>query len=177
MSALYGIMGSFATADELVTALNRAQQAGMREYETFTPYPVEGLNPSERKTGPRSPVARAMAIAALCCSSGAFALQEWATHDYPLNIGGRPLNSWPAFIPITFELTVLGTALTGIITFFVLAGFPRLDHPVFGVPEFRRASQDRFFLLWRTDSKKDRPEVAREFFARAGAETVAEVEA
>jgi hypothetical protein len=160
----------------LVAALERAKAAGMRQWETFTPYPVDGLNPPEVKTGPRSPVARAMAIAAVGFSSGAFALQEWAAHDYPLNIGGRPLNSWPAFLPITFELTVLGTALTGILTFLILAGFPRLDHPVFNVPEFRRASQDRFFLLWRTDEGPDQPEAARQFFTRAGAETVAEVE-
>jgi hypothetical protein len=175
MSARYGIMGSFVTADQLRTAVERAQAAGMREWETFTPYPVDGLNPPAAKSGPRSPVARAMAIAAVCCSTGAFALQEWATHDYPLNVGGRPLSSWPSFIPITFELTVLGTALTGVIAFLVLAGFPRLDHPVFGVPEFRRASQDRFFLLWRTATGQDEEE-ARSFFEKVEAETVAEVE-
>ena len=175
MSAPYGIMGSFVTADELCAAVERAKQAGMRDWETFTPYPVDGLNPPEVKTGPRSPVARAMAIAAVCCSSCAFGLQEWATHDYPLNVGGRPLSSWPAFIPITFELTVLGTALTGVVTFLILAGFPRLHHPVFGVPEFRRASQDRFFLLWRTASEPDET-AATTFFDRAGAETVAEVQ-
>jgi hypothetical protein len=175
VSARYGIIGAFVTADELRTAVGRAKAAGMREWETFTPYPVDGLKPPEAKTGPCSPVARAMAIAAVCCSTGAFALQEWAAHDYPLNVGGRPLNSWPAFIPITFELTVLGTALTGVITFLILAGFPRLDHPVFSVPEFRRASQDRFFLLWRTASGQDEAE-ARNFFAQARAETTAEVE-
>ena len=176
MSATYGIMGSFVTAEQLCAAVDRAKAAGMRDWETFTPYSVDGLSAPEATTGARSPVARAMAIAAACCAAGAFALQEWAAHDYPLNVGGRPMNSWPAFLPITFELTVLGTALTGVITFLVLAGFPRLDHPVFAVAEFRRASQDRFFLLWRTAADGDKAE-ARTFFQQAKAETVAEVEA
>lgn len=174
MSAPLGIMGTYVTAEQLQDAVNGGRQAGMRDWETFTPYPVEGVSPPGRRSGARSPVARAMALAALGCSAGAFALQEWATHDYPLNVGGRPLNSWPAFLPITFELTVLGTALTGVITLLVLAGFPRLDHPVFAVPGFRRASQDRFFLLWRTAGDQDRADAQR-FFAGTDAESVAEV--
>src|SRR5437868_1055242 len=66
--------------------------------------------------------------------------------SYPLNIGGRPIHSWPAFIPITFELTVLAAALTAFIAVFVVSGLPRLHHPLFGLPQFERASQDRFFL-------------------------------
>ena len=185
MSALYGIMGSFVTADELRSAVERGRECGMSDWETFTPYPVEGVVPPRGKPGQRSPIARAMAIAALLCSSGAILLEEYAAHDYPLNVGGRPLNSWPAFLPITFELTILGTALTGVATFFFLAGFPRLHHPVFGVPAFRRASQDRFFLLWRTTEARwsatsgragaEESAQAREFFARAGAATIDEV--
>jgi len=171
----YGIIGSFVSADELRAAVGAARSSGLGDWETFTPYPVEGVEPPERKAsaGRRSPVARAMAIAAVLCSSGAFALQEWGAHDYPLDVGGRPLNSWPAFIPITFELTVLGTALTGVVTFLILAGFPRLHHPVFSVPEFRRATQDRFFLLLRSSDLA----AAKQFFAQVGAETIDEVEA
>jgi hypothetical protein len=174
MNPIYGVMGSFATAEALRAAVERGRECGMSRWETFTPYPVEGVTPPHRP-GLRSPIARAMGIAALLCSAGAFFLQEYAAHDYPLNVGGRPLHSWPAFVPITFELTILGTALTGVMTFFVLAGFPRLHHPVFGVPEFRRASQDRFFLLWRTAEPEFESAQAREFLARAGAITIDEV--
>jgi hypothetical protein len=175
MNSIYGLMGSFGTAESLVAAVAAGRECGMKDWETFTPYAVPDAAPPEPARRLGSPVAFAMAIAAVVCSSGAFWLQEYAAHDYAVDVGGRPLNSWPAFIPITFELTILGTALTGVITMLLLAGFPRLHHPVFAVPAFRRASQDRFFLLWRTNGSEVEPQRAKDFFARMGALSVDEV--
>jgi len=145
----YGLMAEFSSREIFVAATERARAAGYTRVETFMPFPVEEV--ATLPPGRFSPVAIAMGIGGLASGLGAFFLQEYAAHDYPLDVGGRPLNSWPAFIPITFELTVLGAALTGVLTFFILAGFPRLEHPVFGDPRFRRASQDRFFLCLRGD--------------------------
>ena len=116
-----------------------------------------------------------MLLAGAAGASGGFFMQWFAARDYPLNVGGRPLNSWPAFIPITFELTVLTAALAGVIAFFWLAGFPRLHHPVFSDPRFKRASQDRFFICIRADDPLYGSDIVRRTLADAQAESVAEV--
>jgi hypothetical protein len=118
-----------------------------------------------------------MAIGGIVSGLTAFFLQSYAAHDYPLNVGGRPINSWPSFVPITFELTVLGAALSGLFTFFWLAGFPRLDHPVFGDPRFIRASSDRFFLCIRADDPLFAATDPQRFLAGLDPESVAEVPA
>jgi len=147
MSA-YGIMAEFSDPRRFAAAVAQARESGYTQVETYMPYGVEGV--AELPPGQRSPVPLAMLIGGLLSGLGAFFLQLYAAYDYPVNVGGRPLNSWPAFIPITFELTVLGSAITGLATFFIVVGFPRLEHPVFNHPRFDRASQDRFFLLVRS---------------------------
>ena len=141
--------------------------------EAYTPYPVE----AEAQPGETTPIAWIMLLAGAIGASGGFYLQWFAAHDYPLNIGGRPLNSWPSFIPITFELTVLTAALVGVFAFFCLAGFPRLHHPVFSDPRFKRASQDRFFICLRSDDPLYTDEKVRRTLAEAQPESVAEVRA
>jgi hypothetical protein len=174
MNASYGIMAEFSSPENFTAALRRVREAGCTKIEVFMPFAVEEaleLLPRRRT----SPVARAMALGGLISGAGAYFMQFYATHDYPIDVGGRPLNSWPSFVPITFELTVLGAALTGVFSFFVLAGFPRLEHPVFSDPRFGRASQDRFFICLRSDDPRfDRDQGAR-LLAESGAESVAEV--
>jgi len=166
-------MASFASPDAFADAVRRARDAGYTRCETYLPFALpEAL---ESPSSPPSPVPKAMAIGGTLSGLGAFFMQYYATHDYALNIGGRPLNSWPSFVPITFELTVLGSALCGLLTFFWVAGFPRLDHPVFNDPRFIRASQDRFFLCIRSDDPRYAHSETRRFLAGLGAESVAEV--
>lgn len=169
----YGFSAEFASADQLKNALRQIRVAGYTHIEAFTPYPVDGLG--EWLPGGPTPMARIMAIAAMVGAGGGYFLQWFAARDFPLNVGGRPLHSWPAFIPITFELTVLTTALVGVVAFLWIAGLPRLDHPLFGDPRFRRASEDRFFLCVRTDDPVFEEGFVRRVFTDAAAESVEEV--
>jgi hypothetical protein len=169
----YGVMACFASPEKFAAAMQRTKAAGYTRCETYLPYALpEGI---EFSADARSPVPKAMLLGGLFSGLTAFFLQFYATHDYPLNVGGRPLNSWPSFVPITFELTVLGATLCGIITFLWVAGFPRLDHPVFSDPRFIRASTDRFFLCIRSDDPLFAAEATRQFLTRLDAESVAEV--
>lgn len=139
------LLAEFPTAASLLAAAARLHAAGYRHTDAYTPFPVEGL--SEALGLPRSYVPLGTLLGGLIGAAGGYFMCWYANViNYPLNIGGRPHNSWPAWIPLTFELGVLGAALTGTIVMLVANGLPRLHHPVFDVPGFERASQDRFFL-------------------------------
>jgi len=166
-------MACFASPPAFAEAVRRAREAGYTRCETYLPFALPETR--ELPSAGTSPVAKAMAIGGVLSGLGAFSMQYYATHEYALNVGGRPLNSWPSFVPITFELTVLGAALSGLLTFFWIAGFPRLDHPVFNDPRFIRASQDRFFLCIRSDDPQYSADETERFLAGLGAESVAEV--
>ena len=144
---IHGLAAAFAGPEEFLTALRRVRAAGYTQVETYTPFPLEELG--ELLPGGPTPVNWIMFAAAMIGAFGGYFLQWYATHDFPINVGGRPLTSWPAFIPATFELTVLTSAVVGAISFFLLARLPRLHHPMFSVREFTRASQDRFFICLR----------------------------
>jgi hypothetical protein len=169
----YGIMADFSSEDTFLAALGSVRREGHTRVETFTPYGVEG----EESVTPRrrSPVAPIMLAAAITGGLSAYFMQWYATRDYWLNVGGRPVYSWPSFIPVTFELTVLSAALAGAAGMLWLAGLPRLDHPVFSDPRFRRASQDRFFICIRADEPGYTAKAARESLLRAKPESVEEV--
>jgi hypothetical protein len=169
----YGIMADFASEKAFLAALASVRRDGHRSVETFTPYGVEG----EESIAPRrpSPVAAIMLVAGVIGGVSAFFMQWYAARDYWLNVGGRPVNSWPSFIPVTFELTVLSAALTGAASMLFLAGLPRLDHPVFSDPRFQRASQDRFFICIRADEPGYTPAAARGSLLSAKPESVEEV--
>jgi hypothetical protein len=167
-------MAEFAEPAVFAAAVRRMRAAGYSRLEAYMPFAVEGVAEDIVGRG-RSPVARAMLIGGVLSGLSAYGMEYFATHVYPLNVGGRPLHSWPAFVPITFELTVLGAALTGLATFFWLAGFPRLDHPVFADARFARASQDRFFLCIRADERRGADAEARALLVAAGALSVEEV--
>jgi len=146
---LYGLLAEFESAERLVDAVARAYlEPHLAVVEAYSPFPIEGLAEALSPRANRVPLA--VLLGAVAGGLGTYAL-EWysAVFDYPLNIGGRPFASWPAFLPPAIEMTVLGASLAGVIAMLIGNGLPRLHHPLFGVPAFERASNDRFFLLLR----------------------------
>src|ERR1700741_3478264 len=152
-SHIYGVLAEFATPEQLLEAVKKVREAGYRHIDAFTPFPVEGLY--EAMGLKRNNVPLITLLGGLAGGIGGFGFQYWVnTLAYPMNIGGRPLNSWPAFIPITFELTVLGAALCAVFGMLALNGLPTPDHPVFTVERFALASKDRFSLVVKKRDKK-----------------------
>lgn len=144
-SGLYGLLAEFATADALLAAVRQAREKGYRHVEAYSPFAIDGLGDAVGL--PRNRVPLIALLGGIVGGLGTYFLQWYAAViDYPLNIGGRPLNSWPTFIPPTFELTILGAATAAVIGMLTLNGLPRLRHPLFGVPEFDLATRNRFFL-------------------------------
>lgn len=163
----FGLMAEFETAEQVLAATRRAREAGYRDMDAYTPYPVEGL--ASELGLRRTSVPFVVLMAGLIGAAAGFFMQFWTMAvDYPFNVGGRPNNSWPAFIPITFEVMVLVAGLAALLGMFFLNGLPRPHHPVFNVPRFDRASQDRFFLcIEATDANFDATRT-REFLASLG---------
>ena len=159
---IYGLMAEFDTPEDLLAAAKRAHAQGYRRMDAYTPFPVEGL--SEAIGFHHTWLPLLVLIAGILGAIVGFASQYYATViDYPLNVGGRPLNSWPSYIPITFEVTILFAALTAVVGMIALNRLPMPYHPVFNVPRFALASRDRFFLcIEATDSLFDR-EATRRF--------------
>lgn len=173
--ALYGIVAEFDTPEELVTAASAAREAGYKKMDAFTPFPIEGLSSAIGFKDKFIPII--MLIAAIFGMTWGIALQFYGLGvSYPLNIGGRPLWSWPMFIPITFEATILTCAWTGGIMMFALNGLPQPYHPVFNTPNFDRASTDKFFLL--IEAKDDRFDAVetKSFLQGLGTERVNEIQ-
>lgn len=172
---IYGLMAEFDTTAQLVAAAERCRAAGFRYVNAYTPFPVEGL--SEALGFRRSNVPLLTLIGGLLGGSGGYFMQYWmAAVSYPQNIGGRPLNSWPMFIPVTFEMTVLGAALFAVLGMLALNKLPMPHHPVFNAPRFALASNDRFFLcIEARDPKFDRL-ATEKFLESLNAHDVNEVE-
>ncbi|HTZ31881.1 MAG TPA: DUF3341 domain-containing protein [Methylomirabilota bacterium] len=144
-SYLHGVMGEFETPEGLVSAAKKAREAGYKHVEAYTPFPIEGL--AEHIGFRWTAVPLITLVGGVGGGLTGFGLQYWCSAiSYPLNIGGRPLNSWPAFIPVTFELTVLGAAIFAVVGMIALNKLPQPHHPVFNVERFSHASTDRFFL-------------------------------
>jgi hypothetical protein len=138
-------MVEFLTAAEILSATRRARQAGYREMDAYTPYPVEGL--SAELGMRRSRIPFVVLMAGMVGAGVGFFMQYYSMAvNYPWNVGGRPYNSWPVFVPIAFEIMVLVGSLGAFLGMLFLNGLPRPHHPVFNVPQFARSSQDRFFL-------------------------------
>lgn len=144
---IYGLIAEFTDDDEVLAAAHQAYAAGYRRMEAYSPFPVHGL----AETLGHRPRHRLNWIVLGGFFVGAligFGLQYYASAiNYPVNIGGRPLNSWPAFVPVTFELAILVAAVAAVLGRFALSGLPQQRHPVFSHPRFDLASQDRFFLV------------------------------
>jgi hypothetical protein len=174
-SPLYGIMAEFDTPETLLEAAQRAYEAGYRRMDAYSPFPVDGLAEAIGFHKTRLPLL--VLIGGIVGCVGGFYLQYWtAVIDYPLNIGGRPLNSWPMFIPVTFELTILVAGLTAVLGLLALNGLPMPYHPVFNVERFQMATRNRFFLCIESADPKFDQEATRRFLERCGPQGVYEVE-
>lgn len=172
---LYGYMAEFEHAHEVVAASQRAYDAGYRKMDAYTPYPVEGLSESLGFRDHWVPLM--MLIGGILGCIGGFGLIYYCVNlAYPMNIGGRPTWSWPMYIPVTFECTVLLSALSGVLGMFIINGLPQPYHPVFDHPDFDRATSDRFFLCIEARDKSFDVARTREFMDSLGALNVSEVE-
>lgn len=171
---IWGLVAEFEGPTALLTAAHRTREAGYRRIDAYVPFPVEGLD--EALGLRRSVLPLLVLVGSLAGATGGFLMEYYAMAvSYPFNIGGRPLNSWPMFIPITFELAVLGGGLTAVIGMLALNGLPMPYHPLFNVPRFARASQDGFFLgIEARDPRFDRRGTA-EFLRTLDAREVSEV--
>ena len=140
-----GLLAEFSDANALVTAARAVRDAGYRHTDAFSPFPIEELTDALGVRKTRLPLL--VLIGGILGGVSGYALQAWtATQSYPLNVGGRPMHSWPAFVPVTFEMTILGAALFAVFGMLALNGLPMPYHPVFHVPRFALATRDRFFL-------------------------------
>jgi hypothetical protein len=171
---LYGIMAEFREPEQLLAATRAAYKAGYRKMDAYSPYEVEGV--AEALGFRKTRVPLVVLLGGISGALTAYALQWYsAVFSYPLNVGGRPLHSWPAFVPITFELTALFAAIAGVLGMLALNGFPKPYHPVFNAPEFKLASQTRFFLCIEAADRLFRASEVREFFLSLGPEKLMEV--
>ena len=173
---VWGLMAEFQTPQGLLDAIHRVREAGYRRVEAYTPYPMEEV--SEALDLHRSRLPLIVLIGGIVGALGGYGLQYWVNLiEYPLNIGGRPLHSWPAFIVPTFETTILCAALSAVLGMFALNGLPQPYHPVFNVPRFAAASRDRFFLVIEASDPRFDPRATAELLRGLSPSEVAEVEA
>jgi hypothetical protein len=161
-SPIYGLLAEFDAPAALVAAAERARLAGYRKMDAFSPIPIEELADALDLKRTRIPILVFLGgLAGMCAGYG---LAYWvSTTAYPLNIGGRPLNSWPQFIPVTFESAVMGAALAAFVGMWALNRLPQPYHPVFNVPAFARASTDRFFLVIEAEDPRFDAAATRRF--------------
>src|SRR5215471_13735450 len=142
---LYGVMAEFESPTAVVEAARRAYSAGYRRMDAFSPYPIEELTEALGIKHTKLPLI--VLIGGISGCLGGYGLCYWVSAMvYPLNIGGRPLHSWPVFIPVTFECTILLAALSAVFGMLALNGLPQPYHPVFNVERFALASRNTFFL-------------------------------
>ena len=160
--AVYGLMAEFEDPTSLVNATHKAYHEGYRRMDAYSPYPIEELHEALGSHHTRLPLI--VLIGGLAGCIGGYLLQYWVSAlAYPVNIGGKPLHSWPAFIPVTFECTILVAALSCVLGMLALNGLPQPYHPVFNVPRFALASRNRFFLCIESEDPKFDIEGTRHF--------------
>jgi hypothetical protein len=158
----YGLIAEFEDATALVDATSRAYAQGYRRIDAYSPFPIEAIH--HALGSPRSRMPFIVLIGGLIGLVSGFLLQYWvAVIAYPINVGGRPFNSWPAFIPITFECTILGASLAAVLGLLAVNGLPMPYHPVFNVSRFALASRNRFFLCIESRDPKFDVEKVRKF--------------
>ncbi len=173
-TGLYGLMAEFDTAQAIVDASTKAVAAGYSKLEAYTPIPLEELNDIIHKK--RTMLPKLVLFMAFCGMATGFSLQYWASAiEYPMNIGGRPLATWPAFVIPSYELTILFSALTAAIGMIALNGLPQPYHPVFNVERFTMASSDKFFLVIEAKDARFTKEQTSAFLQGLGAKGVYDV--
>jgi len=173
-SPSYGLMAEFDSAQELVAAAHKTHEAGYQKLDAYSPFPIEGL--AEAIGFHKNRVALVVLIGGIVGGLTAYGLQYWvAAITYPVNIGGRPYHSWPSFIIVTFELTILFAGVSSAVGMIALNGLPMPYHPVFNVPEFAKASENKFFLVvFSSDPKYDAART-RSFLAGLAPRMIVEV--
>lgn len=171
---LYGVMAEFDNPRDLVAAAKKTYAAGYRRINGYSPYPIEELSEAIGFTHTSLPLI--VLIGGVLGGLAGFFMQYWMeVIDYPLNVGGKPLNSWPAFIPITFEMTVLCAAFAAVFGMLALNKLPQPYHPVFNAPNFALATRDRFFLVIEANDPMFKAEEVRAFMRELDAKDVTDV--
>ncbi len=175
MKDLFGVIATFRTPEAVKDAAVRLRQSGFHAFEAYTPHAVEGLD-RVIHPGPKRLLPLTMFAAAIVGAAGGYWIQYWdEALNYPLNVGGRPHNSWPAFTVSTFELMLLVTIAVGFVAMLAASRLPKLYHPIFEAKSFERASRDRFVIcIEATDPRFDR-DLVRDIFEDLGAERIEEV--
>jgi hypothetical protein len=169
----YGLVAEFDNPEALLEAAKRARAEGYRKMDAYSPIPVEEL---AETIGFRTRLPLVVLFGGLTGAALGFLLQTWASvWDYPLNVGGRPLFSWPSFIPAIFELTVLFSAFAAVLGLILFSGLPQPYHPIFNTPNFDQASRDKFFFCIEASDPKFDARATRQFLEGLGPQTISEV--
>jgi hypothetical protein len=171
---VYGIMAEFDSAQALVDAAHHTHEAGYVKIDAYSPFPVEGL--AEAMGFHKNRVPLVVLIGGLIGGISGYALQYWVSAvSYPINVGGKPYHSWPAFIVVTFEMTILFAGISAVFGMLALNGLPMPYHPVFNVPRFALATKDRFFLIVFSTDPKYSPSETRRFLESMAPRSISEV--
>ena len=172
---LYGVMAQFDSPSTLVAAAKETYAAGYRRVNGYSPFPIEELSDAIGFT--RTSLPLIVLLGGIVGGVGGFFMQYWMeVIDYPINVGGRPFNSWPSFIPITFECTVLVAAFAAVLGMLALNKLPQPYHPVFNAPNFALATRDSFFLVIESNDPKFDHDEAMRFLKSLEARDVCDVE-
>ena len=171
---IYGIMAEFDSAQALLDAAKKTHEAGYKKIDAYSPFPIEGL--AEEIGFHFDEIPLTVLIGGIIGGCTGYLMQYWMNAvDYPLNIGGKPPHSWPAFIVITFEMTILFAGISAVLGMLTFNGLPMPYHPVFNVPRFAFASKDRFFLIVFSSDKKYNAAEVRRFLEALNPRSVSEV--
>src|SRR5688572_23314124 len=174
ITGTYGLIAEFTNPQELLDAAHATREAGYTDTDAFSPFPIHGLHDAVGMRSTKLPVI--VFIGGLIGGIGGYVMCWYANViAYPLNIGGKPYNSWPAWIPITFECAILVAAFAAVFGMLALNGLPMPYHPVFNVRRFDSASRDKFFLVIQTRDPKFRLDEVRQLLRSLGPREVTDV--
>src|SRR3984957_14859798 len=171
---IYGLMAEFETPGTIIAAANKTYAAGYKKIDAYSPFPIEEL--AEAIGFHRNGVAPVVLVGGILGCLTGYLMQWWiSTVSYPVNVGGRPLHSWPSFMVVTFELTILFSVLSATFGMPALNGLPMPYHPVFNVPRFEFATKDKFFLIVFSTDPKYSPSDTRRFLETLEPRSISEV--
>ena len=171
---VYGIMAEFDSVNSLMDAATRTREAGYKKIDAYSPFPVEGL--AEAIGFHHDEVPLVVLIGGLIGGLTGYLMQYWiSVVSYPVNVGGKPYHSWPSFIIVTFEMTILFAGISAVFGMLALNGLPMPYHPVFNAPRFAFATNDRFFLIVFSSDPKYNPTEVRDFLQGLGPRSISEV--